>query len=161
MTQQLRYFPTALLALLIITFGEKIIFALSHPQPGNVLSLSDSLYALLWGMRFDFAIAALLALLAYLLSYALQRLTRLPFHQTMQTLTIISAALLILIHGADILYYEEAGRHLGYELKEAYNSASELAMAALNTYTLTVLFQLLLFPLAVYLILTLRLVLLA
>ena len=152
MIQQLRYFPVALLALLTVTFGEKLIFALYHPQSVGELGWWDLLYALLWGLRFDLAVATLLVLLAYLLSYGLNRLLRRPFHQTMQILTLVSAALLIVVHGADLLYYDEAGRHLGYELKEAYNSSGELAMAALNSYTLPVLLQLALFAPAFYLI---------
>ncbi|NOR51967.1 MAG: sulfatase-like hydrolase/transferase [Gammaproteobacteria bacterium] len=153
MTHQLRYFPITLLALLAVTFSEKIIFALQHPQSGSLLEWWEPIYALLWGVRFDLAIASLLALLAYLLSYLLNRLTRLSFHNTIRSLTLAGAALLTVVHGADLLYYDEAGRHLGYELKEAYNSANELAMAAINTYTLPVLFQLLLLALATYLIL--------
>lgn len=155
MTQQLRYFPVTLLALLAVTFGEKLIFALQHPQSVGMLEWGQTLYALFWGMRFDIAIATLLALVAYLISYALLRLTRLPFRHTMRVLTLAAIALLILVHGADLLYYDEAGRHLGYELREAYNSANELAMSAINTYRLPVLFQLSLFALAVYLVLIL------
>ena len=38
MIQQLRYFPVTLLALLTVTFGEKLIFALQHPQSEGMLN---------------------------------------------------------------------------------------------------------------------------
>lgn len=155
MTQQLRYFPVALVALFSVTFSEKLIFALQHPQSVGMLNGGETLYALLWGMRFDIAIATLLALVAYLISYILFRLARLPFRHAMRALTLAGIALLILVHGADLLYYDEAGRHLGYELREAYNSANELAMSALNSYRLPVFFQLSLFALSAYLVLIL------
>ncbi len=155
MTRQLRYYPITLLLLLAVTFGEKLIFALQHPQSEALLNTWQTIYALLWGLRFDLAIAALLTLATYLTSYLLFRLTRLSFHSTMRTLTLVAVALLIGIHGADLLYYDEAGRHLGYELRETYNSASELAMSAVNSYRLPALFQLSLFALAAYLVLIL------
>jgi phosphoglycerol transferase MdoB-like AlkP superfamily enzyme len=135
----LRQFLRALLFLLIVTFLGKAAFALYHRELYAALSLPQQAHALLWGLRFDLAVAAAFALLAYLPSHLAQRLLRLSLPGPLRWFTLAAALLLIGLHGADTLYYSEAGRHLGYELKEGANSAAELARMALFSYTVTLL----------------------
>ncbi|HEY0633879.1 MAG TPA: LTA synthase family protein, partial [Gammaproteobacteria bacterium] len=140
----LRLFLQSLLLLLAVAFTEKGIFALYHSELSGSLPWSELLRTLIWGIRFDLAISAALALLVTLAAWLGHRLLRRPLIPAMRWGSFLAAALLIGIQGADLLYYGEAGRHLGYELKEWYNSGSSLALAALQTYTLPVLLQLLL-----------------
>lgn len=130
----LRLYPLSLAALLALAFGEKLLFALYHRELHQSLSPTELAGALVWGLRFDLAIAAGFALLAFTAAYLLFRLLRLPFTRGLEYSTLAAGAVLLLIHGADLLYYEEAGRHLGYELKEGYNSGAALAAAAFGTY---------------------------
>lgn len=140
-----RLFLQSLLLLLTVTFIEKGIFALHHHELSRDLPWPTLLGTLLWGIRFDLAISAALALLITLAAWLAHRLLRRPLIPTMRWGTFLAGSLLIAIQGADLLYYGEAGRHLGYELKEWYNSGTALAMAALQSYTVPVLLQLLLF----------------
>jgi hypothetical protein len=144
MLSHLRLYLLPLLLLLFLALLEKGLFVLYHAEQFANLSTGDTLYAVLWGIRFDLAIAALFAFLAYLGAYLGHRLLRRGFAATLQHTSFVAAALLLLLHGADMLYYGEAGRHLGYELKEGLNSGASLATAAVKSYTLPVLWQLLL-----------------
>ena len=144
MLSYLRLFLPPLLLLLIVAQAEKGLFVLYHAEQFSELGLADTLYAMVWGIKFDLAIAAVFAFFAYLGAYILHRLLRIRFASGLRQTSFIAASLLLMLHGADMLYYGEAGRHLGYELKEGFNSGGDLAAAALQTYTLPVLLQLLL-----------------
>jgi len=140
----LRLFLLPLLLLILVAQTEKGLFVLFHADEFRDLGLADTLYAMAWGIRFDLAIAGALAFFAFFAAYLLKRLLGWRLLTGLRHTSFIAAALLLLLHGADMLYYSEAGRHLGYELKESINSGSDLATAALQSYTLPVALQLLL-----------------
>ncbi len=144
MFSYLRFFLLPLLLLLLVAQAEKGLFVLYHADQFNGLGLADILYAMLWGIRFDLAIASAFAFFAFFGAYLLHRLLRIRFISGLRYTSFLAATALLLLHGADLLYYGEAGRHLGYELKESINSGSDLATAALQSYTLPVALQLLL-----------------
>jgi phosphoglycerol transferase MdoB-like AlkP superfamily enzyme len=141
-------FTRALLLLAAIAFTERVIFAAHHSDLSADISLWQIATDLFVGLRFDFAVAAILALLAYLAAYLVSRLSRVPFCAVLRRATYVAVTVLVLVQGADLLYFDEAGRHLGYELKEGYNSGGELLLSAINSYTWPVLLQLLLLLLA-------------
>jgi hypothetical protein len=141
-------FVRTLLLLTAIAFAERAVFAGYHADLGAGLALWQISGALAKGLRFDLAIAAMLTFAVYFPAYASERLLRLDFVTTFRRLTYLAAVALVLIHGADLLYFDEAGRHLGYEIKEAYQSGSELIGAAFTAYTWQVMMQLGLLSLA-------------
>ncbi|MBF0471160.1 MAG: LTA synthase family protein [Gammaproteobacteria bacterium] len=145
MRSRLNLFVRALLLLLGIAFAEKCIFALYYPDLSLQLSAVEMALTLLWGIRFDLAIATLLTLLAYLLT-VLFTLLRPSLHlgSILRLFSLCASAVLIGLHSGDLLYFGEAGRHLGYELGEALNSGGDLATMALH-YPLPLSLQLLLF----------------
>lgn len=148
MFPHLRLFLLPLLLMLLLAQTEKGLFVLYHHAQFSTLSSGSILYAMLWGIRFDLAIASLFAFLAYFGAYLVKRLLRRDFAASLQYTSFAAATLLLLLHGADMLYYGEAGRHLGYELKEGFNSGGSLALAAMRTYTWPMLLELaLIFPL--------------
>ncbi|KAA0014618.1 LTA synthase family protein [Billgrantia pellis] len=76
-----------------------------------------------WGLRFDLAVAALLAGLTVLVMW--------PFARLLPTLPrkgwlMPALAILLSAHLGDWLYWQETGRHLGYEAGELLNSAGSL-----------------------------------
>ncbi|WP_280551758.1 LTA synthase family protein [Halomonas sp. 25-S5] len=76
-----------------------------------------------WGLRFDLAIAALMAGLTVLVIWPLARLLpRLPRRGWLVPVT----AILLFAHLGDWLYWQETGRHVGYEAGELMNSAGSL-----------------------------------
>lgn len=146
MFSHLRLFLLSLASLFTVAFVEKTIFAIYHDQLRSGFSAGEILYALIWGIRFDLAVAAALGLLVYLFSYALFRILRLPLRMLLRHLTFAAGVVVILVSGGDLIYFDEAGRHLGYELLEMHNSAGALTAAAMGSYTLPVMLQLLMIP---------------
>jgi len=142
MLPHLRLFLLPLLLMLLLAQMEKGLFVLYHHAQFSGLSLGNILYAMFWGIKFDLAIAGIFAFLAYFGAYLAKRLLRREFAAALQYTSFIAATLLLLLHGADMLYYGEAGRHLGYELKEGLNSGGSLALAAMRTYTWPVVMEL-------------------
>ena len=151
MFHQLRAFPLVLFILLTVSLLEKVIFLLYHAEQFRELSTIDTFQALAWGLKFDLAIGAALGLIAYFTAYLGSRLLRQKFLTVLRYLTFIAISVLVMLHGADMLYFDEAGRHLGYELKESFNSGAALAVAAMGSYIVPVVLQfLLLIPLYLF-----------
>ncbi len=122
----------------------KLFFALHHEPLHAGLSSGELLLTLLWGIRFDLALAAPLSLLATLGAWLIFRLRRGGYAGALRWCAYPLIAALVLLQGADLLYFDEAGRHMGYELKEGINSGGALAASALETYLGTVLWALVL-----------------
>lgn len=133
-----KLFLKTLLLLFTIAFLGKAVFAFYHREAFATLTTSDMAYALIWGFRFDLSLAGILSLLAYLGAYLAHRLFRRPFAISLRHLTFLAAILIVVLHGGDTFYYEEVGRHLGYELKEFYNSLDALGGDAAHSYALPV-----------------------
>lgn len=76
-----------------------------------------------WGLRFDLAISALLAGLTTLVLWPASRLSeRLPRRGWL----VLAGAILLFAQLGDWLYWQETGRHVGYEAAELANSAGSL-----------------------------------
>ncbi|PRY67374.1 LTA synthase family protein [Halomonas ventosae] len=109
----LRFF----LLLALLTWGLRLL--------ASALMAPEGLWptAWWWGLRFDLAIAALLAGLTVLVIWPLARLLpRLPRRGWLAPVT----AILLFAHLGDWLYWQETGRHVGYEASELMNSAGSL-----------------------------------
>ncbi|MBI5193668.1 MAG: sulfatase-like hydrolase/transferase [Nitrospirae bacterium] len=134
MTTWLRLYIKSLVLFTILTFTEKLFFTIYYRPNADVLNISRIMYALLWGIRFDLAIGALLSLAVFLISYLSMRLARYDFVKTLSVSNMVTACLLIAVHGADLMYYGEAGRHLGYEMLQFGNNAGDLLGSAIWEY---------------------------
>ena len=141
MLVHLRFYLLTLISLFAVSFGEKVLFAFFQTPLGEGLSTLELATTLAWGIRFDLASAAALTLLSGTIAYLLFRLLGVPFARASEYTAFAAGTALIFIHGADLLYFAEAGRHLGYELKEGLNSGASLAGTAIGTYTGAVLTQ--------------------
>lgn len=73
-----------------------------------------------WGLRFDLAISALLSGLTVL---GLWLPTRLGLTPPRRGWLVPATVLLLAAHLGDWLYWQETGRHIGYEAAELFNSA--------------------------------------
>lgn len=121
----------ALLALLALLLKSLLLFW--SPANFAVLTTDQQLEALLWGFRFDLAAAALLwapfALLCWLaVRLGLRRLSWLWWW--------VPAIVLAGMQIADLMYFANAGRHIGYELGEVTREAGSLLSTALKQYPL-------------------------
>ncbi len=143
MLSNLRFFLLPMLQFLLIAFTERVVFVVYYRGTHfEGISLGEITHALLWGIRFDLSIAAAFTFFACLLAYVLHRLARIRFVTGLRYGTLLFAVLLLLLHGADIMYYDEAGRHIGYEVKEGLSSAKELVEMAFNVHREMFYFQL-------------------
>ncbi|MFB2962845.1 hypothetical protein ACE1BM_24645, partial [Aeromonas jandaei] len=121
----------ALLALLALLLKSLLLFW--SPASFVVLTTTQQLEALLWGFRFDLAAAALLwapsALLCWLaVRLGLRRLSWLWWW--------LPAMVLAGLQVADLMYFANSGRHIGYELGEVTREAGSLLTTALKQYPL-------------------------
>jgi phosphoglycerol transferase MdoB-like AlkP superfamily enzyme len=88
------------------------------------LSNHELLQAMLGGLRFDAAIAAIITLLTvYALWFAFRcKLLKLPLRGWL----VIPSVALYLMQTGDMLYARESGRHVGYEVVELIHSSDDL-----------------------------------
>jgi phosphoglycerol transferase MdoB-like AlkP superfamily enzyme len=149
MMQRLKLFLLSLTTLFTLALLGKLQFALNHFELHSEMDWPGLLGTLLWGFRFDLAIASALTLFAFIAAQLLSLLPRLRFAPLLRWTTAAAAALLLWLHGADLLYYAEAGRHMGYELKEGLNSGGALAASIFTRYALPVALQLLFIAIAI------------
>lgn len=129
-----RFLFGGFLTLTLISLLGKATLLLWSPYSFDSLTLTDQLWALLWGIRFDLAAAALLWLPVTLLSYLMLRLGW-RHHLSLRTLW-APAMLLLGMQLADLLYFDNSGRHVGYEIKELLPEFASLATTALTSYSL-------------------------
>ena len=85
------------MALTLIALGERLLFFAYNTSLMGKLSLPELIHTALWGLRFDFAVAAILSLLAYLLAYLALRLLRASFLKVFRLLTYVAAFTLIVL----------------------------------------------------------------
>lgn len=142
MTSHLRSYLKLFALLTAVALGERLIFAVSVDGAASGLSWAQIAEAFIWGLRFDAALGALLAFVCHLAAYAAARALRTGFTTTLRRTGYVAVVLLVTLHGADLIYFMDAGRHLGYELRDAYGSGTELALTAVGTYSGPLIFQL-------------------
>ena len=119
----------------------KILFIFFYAERFAGYGAGTLLYALFWGYRFDFATAAVVTLMVSLFQF---------HRRTFYALAALLPAFLVTFQLSDILYFEDASRHIGYEITDVFNDASGLFMTAISQNTLFTLSTLLLFPLLVW-----------
>ncbi|MFM4809513.1 LTA synthase family protein [Aeromonas hydrophila] len=119
----------ALLALLALLL--KSLLLLWSPHSFALLTPSQQLTALFWGYRFDLAAAALLWAPAALLCWLA---VRLGLRRLSWWWWWIPAVVLACLHAADLMYFDNAGRHISYELSEVTRESGSLLRTALKQY---------------------------
>ncbi|PCI02676.1 MAG: hypothetical protein COB79_01830 [Zetaproteobacteria bacterium] len=104
-------------------------FAIYHQQTVADLSLWQQFYALIWGIRFDMALAMPMALVSLLL----HRLSSMFFSLSWHWYVVLWMPLIFIVHTGDTLYFQDSGRHVGYEILAAQGDIFELFQHALHT----------------------------
>ena len=120
------YFKIFFITYLII-LATKFLFYIYLKENFSEYSISDILYTIFWGYKFDFATSSFIAFFA----------TLFDFHQKyLKVFTVIFISILLLIQFSDIIYFQEASRHIGYEITDAFIDAKSLFFTALSQHTL-------------------------
>lgn len=115
------YFSVFLICLFISIFA-KFIFAFYSFAD---IELSKKVYAIFYGYKFDFAVSAMIACLT------------LFFDFNKKLLLVISSFLLILLFGfliGDIMYFNDANRHITYEVKDVFAESAGLVGTVWQKY---------------------------
>jgi len=111
----------------ILIFSTKVLFYFYLEGSFSNYSLKEVFYALLWGYRFDMAMAGIVAFLSSFLDW----------HK--KAFAIVSSLLLVLIlwvQIGDIFYFYDSSRHVGYEVSDVFVDMYSLILTALNQHTL-------------------------
>ncbi|WP_297486063.1 LTA synthase family protein [Sulfurimonas sp.] len=108
---------------LIVT---KLVFLATLNSLFEPYSLSEKIYAIFWGYRFDFAVSGTMAFLATLFDFK------------SKIFAFVSALLVVFVFLAqigDMFYFTEASRHVGYEISDIFTDAFSLFMTALSQHS--------------------------
>jgi len=119
------YFLIMILAYIILIMA-KFIFIYYLKENFNEFSLSELIYAVFWGYKFDFATSGIVALLVTFVDFNKKALVR---------LSAVVITFVFFIQIGDILYYNESSRHIGYEITDTFTDASSLFMTAYSQHT--------------------------
>ncbi|MCG8472528.1 MAG: sulfatase-like hydrolase/transferase [Desulfobacterales bacterium] len=110
----------------------RTLFLVCQSGVYTTLGWGEALFALFWGIRFDLAIAAIFScsilLLAFFLSFFREKRWKIliPLPLAICTLCALLAS--------DIMYFHDAGRHIGYELSDAATDFTSLVATAFTLY---------------------------
>jgi len=128
----LRYFFISLTALVLSGLVYKTIFVIYNYSLFAGLPVSDIGYALIWGVRFDLAAAALLTLVSCLILWFFLRFSS----RKNPALLLLGFMLFVQLslQTGDSIYFAEAGRHVSYEMRDALADASGLFMTAVTKH---------------------------
>jgi len=128
----LRYFFISLTALVLSGLVYKAIFVVYNYSLFASLPVSEVGYALIWGIRFDLAAAALLTLISCLILWFYLRTSK----RKNPALFLLGFMLFVQLslQTGDSIYFAEAGRHVSYEMRDALADASGLFMTAVTKH---------------------------
>ena len=121
------FFSVLFLALVAVSY--RVSFVLYHQDVFLAYAWTEQLYALLWGLRFD--VAAVLPMT--LLSLIFYKLYNTVFTLKWQWFVVPWVLVMCIVQTGDALYYQDAGRHIGYEFLASQGDALSLVQHALHT----------------------------
>lgn len=134
MSKHFPLFIKSLLLLTIIAFFDRMLFIGFNQGLINGIEIKDVLHSAYWGLRFDASVSAFLALFSYLVAYIVGRLLKGNFLDTLRHALYASVTSLIMLEGADIIYFMESNHHLGYEALNWHKDTIGLILTAINTH---------------------------
>ena len=110
------FYFTGLVFLTAMGLIYRVIFFCYYAREAVGLTLGQKIYALFWGVQFDLSIAAYCTAVVAVVTYLGLRLT--PWRRGWRYLYIIFIALILCFITADIMYFQNSGRHIGYEVSD-------------------------------------------
>ena len=145
-------FLKLIVLLVLIGLFERSIFSLFHNHLSTAYSFTEIIYTLLWGVKFDLALAGFFAVLYVLIAYLFERLFSISAKTTLKYLIYIFSSIIFILQGADIIYFSDASRHLGYEITDTFNDAPQLVATAWSVYKTPLFTHLSLYPILILII---------
>ncbi|CAB9542742.1 hypothetical protein BROOK1789C_444 [Bathymodiolus brooksi thiotrophic gill symbiont] len=115
-----------LLALYVIfIIITKVLFYFYLRNNFSELSWQASIYAIFWGYKFDFSVAALFSFISSIFDFNKK------VYAFISTLFLV---LIVNIQIGDMLYFSEAGRHVGYEIFDIFVDMESLLLTAYSQH---------------------------
>ena len=135
----LRYFLFSFVVLAVTGLLFKTLFFTYNIAHFEDLSFTDVIYALFWGIRFDFASAAFFTLFSSIIVWFFCRFmpTRSPALFLLIFFVVAQASMQL----GDTLYFIESGRHVSYEMRDVIADATGLFMTAVQKHSLFIIFS--------------------
>lgn len=119
------YFTIFAIIYIIVLFT-KIVFSLYLSSKFIELSFLQKMYGIFWGYRFDFAISGLTAFIVNLFGFN----KRLSIN-----ICLLFIIVIIGVQIADIMYFQESSRHIGYEINNAIYNGYSLLLTAFSQHS--------------------------
>ena len=143
----LLFYFSSLLALTAAGFVFKIVFYIYNQSSIGEILWHEVGYALLWGLRFDLASAAMISLILSLGLWLLYRFTqRQSIFSEKNDSSLLARNLFFLalivqmsLQTSDAMYFVDAGRHVSYEMRDVVADASGLLMTAMTHHGIFIL----------------------
>jgi phosphoglycerol transferase MdoB-like AlkP superfamily enzyme len=127
-----RFLVSAFLSFVAASFVLKSTLLIWAADTFERLPLADQLYALTWGLRFDLAIAGLVLIPVAVGTYLTIRIFKkasLSYAWFVFPIVLLSG-----IQLGDLIYFDNTGHHVSYEIKELINESTGLLDTALAGY---------------------------
>lgn len=142
----LLFYLASVFALTIAGLIFKSVFYFYNRTSIGEIPMADVLYALLWGLRFDLAAAAIFSLIMCLLLWLFYRISSRKADQSNQQassfakgLFFVALIAMMSLQTSDAMYFVDAGRHVSYEMRDVVVDASGLFMTAVTHHGIFIL----------------------
>ena len=138
----LLFYLANVFALTLAGFVFKIVFFVYNRTSIGEMSFGDVTHALLWGLRFDLASAAIISLIMCLVLWPYYRISRrrsifserAEISGLAKNLFLLALLAQMSLQTSDAMYFVDAGRHVSYEMRDVVADASGLLMTALTQH---------------------------
>lgn len=104
----------------------KFVFVFYLDEQFSDLTTTELVYAIFWGIKFDFAASAIFA---FVVSFFDLNKRLFAFFGSISIITIFLTQI------SDIFYFDESSRHVGYEIFDMFQDAKSLFMTAFSQHT--------------------------
>lgn len=128
----LAYYFISCVVLIVSGMVFKAVFVVYNYQQFSGLGFTDIVYALVWGLRFDLASAAVFSLISCIILWLFHRLS--PARNPATALLLVMIVVQLSLQISDTMYFAESGRHVSYEMRDVMKDASGLFMTAITKH---------------------------
>lgn len=115
----------------LISLFAKFIFIIYLAEKFSDYTLSQQIYAIFWGYRFDFALSGFVAFFVMLFDFN---------KRTVVSFSLLSIFIILVVQASDMMYFFESSRHSGYEVKDAFVDSLSVIKIAIFQHTAYMLF---------------------
>ena len=136
------FFMVSLVMLTLAGLLFRSVFVVYNDAIIDALSRAEVFYAAGWGLRFDLAAAAMMALISTTVFWSLIRMrivSGLAVAGAARRLLATVLAAQMMLQLGDLMYFADAGRHVSYEMRDVFTDAAGLFMTAFAQHWLLIL----------------------